>query len=727
MRFSHASAWLTAATSLFAPTLAIEITVSDPKSVEKAASIAGAQMLTYYNGTKYGYAPGILTNPYYWWEAGAMFGIMIHFWHLTGNDSLNQLVMDGLLWQKGDQNNFEPANQTKDLGNDDQSFWAYAALDAAEFGFPNPPEGNPSWLALAQAVFNRQIARWDSANCGGGLRWQIYQFNPGYNYKNTAANGGLFHIAARLARYTGNSTYADQANRLWDWMVSVNFVNGTDRPSTYAVIDGADIGDNCTDEVDQIQWTYNHGTVLMGAAYMYNYTNGSSLWKDRLGKLVNGSDVFFVSQQNNVTDSNTPAEGKILCEVACETQIPQTCKVDQPAFKSMLIRWIAMVTVLAPQHAAHIYPLLNATAQGAAQQCVGSFGTTATTNPTAGGPKGNWCGRRWYQSTFDGLSGLGEQMSAMSAFQNVLIQNSSAPYTTVTGGNSTSDPDAGNAPTNPTLYAYIYTQDVTRGDTAGAWILTALGFIIIGVGTIWMVREDDDWAGSTEQAGWMAPSAGAATYYRKTYGYGAYRLAGLQAGGVYKGKTSHAHRAFAKNVMPSIGLGAGGWWFGTGRGTGEKWWEKNRAQHEEEQAARAGPYGHFPRDSMAPTEASVNSSSGLFGRGKKAKKDDESKKSKLNPKGLGPEWKEITKGVYVRQREVGGEDASNAEGSNEKSARQSSQTITAPSRAATRTPSRTDTRRTQGQQVADSRNASRAQSRRESLAKAKTLHWPAND
>jgi mannan endo-1,6-alpha-mannosidase len=114
-----------------------------------------------------------------------------------------------------------PANQSSSEGNDDQSFWALAAIAAAEMRFPNPPSDKPQWLTLAQAVFNQQATRWDTANCKGGLRWQIVPFNAGYNYKNSISNGCLFHLAARLARYTGNTTYIDWADKIYDWMDGV--------------------------------------------------------------------------------------------------------------------------------------------------------------------------------------------------------------------------------------------------------------------------------------------------------------------------------------------------------------------------------------------------------------------------------------------------------------------------------------------------------------------------
>lgn len=114
-----------------------------------------------------------------------MMGAYIDYWHLTGDPSYNNVVTQGMLFQAGDNNDYQPRNQTIGLGNDDQGFWAMSAMLAAETRFPNPPEDAPQWLALAQAVWNTQAepSRWDDT-CGGGLRWQRQFFNNGYNYKN---------------------------------------------------------------------------------------------------------------------------------------------------------------------------------------------------------------------------------------------------------------------------------------------------------------------------------------------------------------------------------------------------------------------------------------------------------------------------------------------------------------------------------------------------------------
>ena len=140
-----------------------------------------------------------------------------------------------------------------------------AAMTAAEEKFENPPSGTPGWVAMAQAVFNLMAGRWDTSTCGGGLRWQIYTFNAGYTYKNSVANGCLFNIASRLARYTGNQTYADWATKVWDWETSIGLIS-----SDYDVYDGSDDLKNCT-SVDKLQFTYNQGLFLFGSAMMYNY------------------------------------------------------------------------------------------------------------------------------------------------------------------------------------------------------------------------------------------------------------------------------------------------------------------------------------------------------------------------------------------------------------------------------------------------------------------------
>ena len=142
-------------------------------------------------------------------------------------------------------------------------------MNAAEKGFPHP-SSSPAWLDLAKNVFNSQAARWDNSLCGGGLRWQIFAFNKGYDYKNAASQASFFLLAARLAQYTKNETYADWANKAWDWTKKVGLI-GED----FRVYDGAQVAGNCG-SISHIQWSHLGAAFTYGSAVMYNHVRISA-------------------------------------------------------------------------------------------------------------------------------------------------------------------------------------------------------------------------------------------------------------------------------------------------------------------------------------------------------------------------------------------------------------------------------------------------------------------
>lgn len=228
-------------------------------------------MMRYYHGNETGATPGILPGPppagdYYWWEAGAMWGTLIEYWALTGDTTYNDNVMQAMQFQVGENKAYMPHNFTASLGNDDQGFWGMSAMLAAELKFPDPPSDKPSWLGLAQAVFNTQASpdRHDD-KCGGGLRWQIPFANNGYDYKNSIANGIFFNLGARLYRYTGNTTYSDWAEKTISWMEKVGYIDA----ETGAVYDGAHVQKDCKD-INKIEFSYNNAVLVLGCAFMYN-------------------------------------------------------------------------------------------------------------------------------------------------------------------------------------------------------------------------------------------------------------------------------------------------------------------------------------------------------------------------------------------------------------------------------------------------------------------------
>jgi mannan endo-1,6-alpha-mannosidase len=394
------------------------------------------------------------------WEAGALMGSLIDYWYYTGDDTYNNVTSQGLLFQVGPTNDYMPPNQTTTEGNDDQGFWGMAVMSAAEYNFPNPPSDKPQWLALAQAVFNTQAARWDTEHCNGGLRWQIFTWNAGFDYKNSISQACFFNIASRLALYTGNQSYADWANRTWDWMVDAQLLD----QQNWFIYDGAHI-DNCS-AITPYQWTYNIGAFMLGAAAMYNFTTGSEqeLWRQRVDGLINGSMIFFTGENNN-----------IMTEVACEPV--NLCDYDQQSFKAYLSRWMAATTKWAPWTYSRIMPLLAASASAAVAQCTG-------------GANGRMCGLKWANNSgeWDGTTGIGQQMAAMEVVLANLISNSSSPLTNDTGGTSIGNPSAGGFYGGGDPLANL--APITPADRAGAAILTLLSLVLLGAGIVFVLVDE---------------------------------------------------------------------------------------------------------------------------------------------------------------------------------------------------------------------------------------------
>lgn len=445
---------------------ALSLDINDKDSIcEAAAAVANGQW-NYYEGLKYGGTVGMFTYPYYWWHAGEAFGGLLDFYTFCqpDNKTLFDLLFQGMYYQRGEGNNYIPANQSMTEGNDDQGVWGLAIMGAVERNFTDPED--VSWLELTQAIYNTMNSRWDPSTCGGGLRWQIFTWNSGYDYKNAISNGCLFHIAARLARYTGNITYAETANKVWDWMendVKLIFEDTTPTgKKEMRIYDGTKIANNCG-IITRTKWSYTYGVFMSGCAYMYNFTskNGSSeeleKWLVRTNEILEASAFFF---------NNT-----IMTEMSCAPG--NHCNNDQRSFRSLFSRGLALTAVMAPSTYDTIRPLIESSAQAAAQSC-------------SGGTDGVTCGENWSADGWDTKFGLGEQMSALEVINGLLglTYDVAPPYTSTNGGSSRSNPNAG-LDTKIVTNRNILT--IAQKDKAGAGVLTALLLLAIIGGSIWMV------------------------------------------------------------------------------------------------------------------------------------------------------------------------------------------------------------------------------------------------
>src|ERR1700712_1052010 len=85
-------------------------------SIKSAASTVAFNMMTYYYGNTTRGIPGLLGDPYYWWETGAMFGALVDYWRYTGDSSYNKVTTQAIIHQASETRDFMPPNQTKSEG-----------------------------------------------------------------------------------------------------------------------------------------------------------------------------------------------------------------------------------------------------------------------------------------------------------------------------------------------------------------------------------------------------------------------------------------------------------------------------------------------------------------------------------------------------------------------------------------------------------------------------------
>lgn len=187
-------------------------------------------------------------------------------------------------------------------------------------------------------------------------------------------------------------------------------------------------------------------------------TNGSALWEERVWGVLNVSDVFFING--------------VMSEVACESN--GKCDNDQMSFKAYLSRWMAATTKMAPFTYDPIMSKLRTSAVAAAEQC-------------SGGSNGRTCGLKWIDgATWDGSSGVGQQMSALEVILSNLITQVKAPVTNAVGGTSVGNPSAGSSSVTSTS-PYGTTPETTTGDRVGAGFLTTFVLVAVVGGAWWVI------------------------------------------------------------------------------------------------------------------------------------------------------------------------------------------------------------------------------------------------
>lgn len=467
-------------------------------SIKAAAKDVAFDVMAYYKGNQTGRPVGLIDYPppngdYYWWTNAALWSTMIDYWHYTGDDTYNTLAVEALTAQNGGDldHAFFPANWSTTISNDDNGLWAMAAMQAAELGFPSAPQGQPSWIELAKSVFDTLAARYSREEtpetCNGGLRWQIVPVNTGYSHKATVSSAVFLNLGARLARYTGNQTYGEWADKVWDWLSGVGFVD-----DEFNVWDGASVDSNCSDH-SNLQFSYAPGVLIQGAAYMYNHTTDTAAqktWADRLTGLVGRTLAVF-------------SPNGTLVEVACELPAATTCKSDLLFFKGIALRSLASAAVLAPSlqlqssSDSSVAESLRNTAETVVDQvCVGDGDDDDGGENENGNGDGNECGFRWREPFLtedrNGLgigTGVPRELNALSAILGMLRDEvaGKALVTEATagsggdGGDSGSGSGSGTGTGNGDGGEGGSAGDGSDDENAGVSMRVGMGLLLAGV------------------------------------------------------------------------------------------------------------------------------------------------------------------------------------------------------------------------------------------------------
>lgn len=371
-------------------------------SIKSETSPIAKNLMAYYTTNLT--TTGVLPSPYPWYEAATLFSTMINYAFYTGDSSFSDTVAQGLVSQVGDNNDFEPSSETSSETTFGQSLWALATMSAAETGFQNPSDSSKTgWVGFAQNAWQEQAVQWNNSlksTCKGGLNTDI----SGSGGIDALSNGAFFALSARLARYTGNGTFGDAAESVYSWAESSGLINTNGSVSE-------SLNSDCKNAGFAGQLSADAAVFILGAAHMYNSTDGATTWKTRLNTLLTAALKTF-----------TPDGDGIVIEVSCERQI--ACTTPTLSYKSIFASALVDTLSLAPFTAATITPVIQSSANAAVKSCSSAPGV---------------CGTQWTWGGYDHLTGAGQEMAALVIMQGLLVNGTTGNFKTgSTGGASSS-------------------------------------------------------------------------------------------------------------------------------------------------------------------------------------------------------------------------------------------------------------------------------------------------
>jgi predicted alpha-1,6-mannanase (GH76 family) len=233
------------------------------------------------------------------------------------------------------------ANRDELNGNDDDLWTLISALKV------HAVTGRLALLTDSESRFDRIVAHYWDATCGGGLWWDYAR-----TYKNAITNELLAYAATLLYQATGKTNYLDWSRRALSWLEGSGMINAHD-----LVNDGLD--PRCHNNGGTI-YTYNQGVILGALANLYRIS-GKRAYLDRATALAQAS-MTALSNHGVLEEADAPVSQ------------------DGESFKGIYIRHLGYLYVVMPDGAARrsVAQFLQANAAALAARAARSEGKVDT-------------------------------------------------------------------------------------------------------------------------------------------------------------------------------------------------------------------------------------------------------------------------------------------------------------------------------------------------------------
>lgn len=170
---------------------------------------------------------------------------------------------------------YSPVLKKDDRYYDDNQWIGIAALDGYNLN------KDKKLLEIGSTVYRFMISGMDTV-LGGGIYWMEQRKDS----KNTCSNGPGVLVALKMYSATKNTDYLDTAKLLYDW------TKATLMDEDYLFWDNIHVKDR---EIDKKKYSYNVGTMLESAAYLYQITKEKKYLNEAL-KMAVSSDKYFLRE-----------------------------------------------------------------------------------------------------------------------------------------------------------------------------------------------------------------------------------------------------------------------------------------------------------------------------------------------------------------------------------------------------------------------------------------------